>query len=120
MIYDLSVFRMAEVSPTVTIDQYWLTFLIAVVLPAAVALVTSRLASGGVKAIVLIFLSALNGWLTSLMATDGTFELKAAVIGFFVSFITAVASHFGLLNSSVLGITGKDGIIQRNVPVGIG
>lgn len=104
----------------VTIDEYWLTFTIGTAIPIVVALVTSRLATGAVKAIALLFLSALNGWLTSLLATNGTFQLKAAVIGFFVSFVTAVASHYGLLNTNALGITGRDGVIQKNIQGGIG
>ena len=104
----------------VTIDEYWLTFLIAVVLPAVVALVTKRWASGTLKAVVLIVLSLVNGWLTSLQATGGTFEVKAAVVGFFVSFVTAVAAHYGLLNTNALALTGRDGAIARAVPGGIG
>lgn len=102
----------------VTIDEYWLTFLVSTILPMAVALVTQRLASGTVKSLTLVVLSLLTGWLTSLYATDGTFELKAAVVGFFVSFVTAVGSHFGLLAPA--GITGKNGAIAVSAPAGIG
>jgi hypothetical protein len=104
----------------VTIDEYWLTFAISVLLPAVVALVTNRWASGTTKGLLLIALSIVNGWLTSLLATGGTFEIRAAVVGFFVSFVTAVASHYGLLNTNALGITGRDGMIQQRLPSGIG
>jgi hypothetical protein len=104
----------------VTIDEYWLTFAVSVALPILVALVTKRLASGAVKSLVLLFLSVITGWLTSLYATDGAFELKAAAVGVAVSFITAVGAHFGLLGSNALNITGKNGAIQTAVPGGLG
>lgn len=104
----------------VTIDEYWLTFLVSTVLPMVVAFVTNRWASSTLKAMVLIVLSVLTGWLTSLQATGGTFEVKAAVVGMFVSFITAVGMHFGLLQSRVLGLTGRDGAIAKTMPAGIG
>ena len=104
----------------VTIDEYWLTFAVSVGLPILVALVTKRLASGAVKSLVLLFLSVITGWLTSLYATGGTFELRAAVVGVAMSFITAVGAHFGLLGTNALNITGKNGAIQTHVPGGIG
>lgn len=102
----------------VTIDEYWLTFLVSTVLPMVVAVVTNRLASGTVKSMVLLVLSIVTGWLTSLYATGGTFELKAAAVGAFVSFVTAVGSHFGLLAPA--GVTGKNGAIATNAPAGLG
>ena len=102
----------------VTIDEYWLTFLVSTGLPILVSLVTQRLASGTVKSLVLVTLSLLTGWLTSLYATGGSFELKAAAVGFFVSFITAVGTHLGLLKPS--GVTGSNGAIAVAVPAGIG
>lgn len=104
----------------VTIDEFWLTFLVGTVLPMVVALVTNRWASSTLKALVLIVLSVVTGWLTSLQATGGTFELEAAVTSMFVAFITAVGMHFGLLQSRVLGLTGRDGAIAKGIPGGIG
>lgn len=102
----------------ITIDDYWLTFLISVILPTLVAVVTAKVANSGIKAIVLIVLNILTGWLTSLGATHGQFELKAAAIGFFVSFVTAVSAHYGFLKPA--GITGSQGVIQTAVPGGVG
>jgi len=109
---------MNETSTLITIDDYWLTFLIATILPAITALVTKRFASSVYGAVILLALSVVTGWLTSLGATGGTFELKAAVVGMFVAFITAVASHFGLLKPA--NVTGSGGAIQEIVPGGIG
>lgn len=121
---DLAAQRMGEVVDNsqivVTIDEYWLTFLVSVALPMVVAVVTKRLASGVVKSMVLLFLTVLTGWLTSLYATGGVFELKAAGVGVAVSFITAVGAHFGLLGPNGLNITGKNGAIQTTIRGGIG
>jgi hypothetical protein len=38
----------------------------------------------------------------------------------FLSFITAVAAHYGLLNTAALGVTGRDGAIQKALPGGLG
>lgn len=94
----------------VTLDPYWLTFIISVFLPMVVALVTKQFASGMVKSLVLLFLSAVTGTLTSIAADNGTFELKAAVVATIVSFITAVGFHFGLLKG--INVTGSAGAIQ--------
>lgn len=104
----------------VTIDDYWLTFAVSVALPVLVALVTQRLASGAVKSLVLLFLSLVTGFATSLFATDGTFELKSAGVAFAVSFVTAVAAHFGLLGSNGLNLTGKNGAVATALPSGVG
>lgn len=103
----------------VTIDDFWLTFVVGTALPAVTALVTNRLAHPGVKALVLVFLSIVTGWATALLAQpDHSFDLKSTVIGIFVAYITAVASHFGLLAPA--GVTGKNGAIALGAPAGIG
>jgi hypothetical protein len=102
----------------VTIDEYWLNLLISTALPIVVAIVTKRFANSQVKAVVLIALSVITGWLTSLQATGGSFELKSAITSTIVSFVTAVAVHFGLLAPA--GVTGRDGVISRAIPGGVG
>lgn len=101
-----------------TIDEFWLTFVVAAALPALVALVTNKLSSSRYKGILLALLSALAGWATSLQATGGQFEVKAAVASIFVTFVTAVAMHYGLLKP--VGITGSTGVVQEKVPTGLG
>lgn len=102
----------------VTIDEYWLNMVISTFLPIIVALVTKRFATGNVKALVLLLLSAVTGTLTSIQASGGTFDLESAITGTVISFITAVGIHFGLLGPT--GVTGRDGTIQASVPGGIG
>jgi hypothetical protein len=95
----------------VTLDQYWLTMIIAVVLPALVALVTKQIASANVKAVLLLLLSAIAGTATSVQANGGTFDLKDAAVATILTFVIAVGSHFGILKP--LSITGTEGAIQR-------
>ncbi len=102
----------------VTIDEYWLNLAISFFLPVVVALVTKRFASGTVKALTLAFLAVINGWLTSLVATGGTFELESAFTSVLLSFAMATAVHFGLWAPAA--VTGRDGSIQMKVQGGIG
>lgn len=109
---------MSGVDVTVTINDFWLTFLVATALPMLVAVIRSRYASSKTGALILVFLSVISGWLTSLGASGGEFDLKTAVVGIFVSFITAVGTHYGLLKPA--GVTGSDGAIQKALPMGVG
>ena len=104
---------------TVTLDQYWLTMVISVFLPMIVALVTKQLASGSVKAVLLLFLAAVTGTATQIAAANGVFDLKDAVVATVMSFIIAVGMHFGLLSPT--GLTGSEGKIQtKTATFGIG
>jgi sterol desaturase/sphingolipid hydroxylase (fatty acid hydroxylase superfamily) len=102
-----------------TINDYWLTLLVSTILPIIVALVTKQQAKPAVKAFVLLLHSAISGWLTSLYATGGTFDPKSALLAIILGFVTATATHFGLLRPTK--ITGTDGAVaSKTVHVGIG
>jgi len=99
----------------------WLNVAINLVLPALVALVTARLASGGLKAVVLLLLSAISGFLVSWLdayTNAWVFDWSQAGFTMLIGFAVAVLAHFGLLQP--LAITGKDGGIQRALPGGLG
>jgi hypothetical protein len=102
----------------VTIPDLWLTFIIGTVLPAVVALVTSRFADSAVKAGVLVLLSVVGGVLVQIQASGGTFDLVETLVAVFMTFVTAAASHFALLKP--VGVTGSEGAIARSVPGGLG
>jgi hypothetical protein len=87
-------------------SAYWLGLAISVVLPVLVGLVTTRVTSARVKAVLLLFLTALNGFLVELAGPhpDG-WDLGTAIVLTLVSFGTAVLSHFGLWKPT--GISGK-------------
>jgi len=87
-------------------NAYWLGLLVSVVLPVLVGLVTTRVTHAGVKAVLLLALTAVNGFLVELAGPhpDG-WDLGSAVVLTLVSFGTAVLSHFGLWKPT--GISGK-------------
>lgn len=105
-------------SVQVDLDLYWLNLVAAVALPMLVALVTKRLASSGWKAMILLFLTAVSATLTDVIAHNGHFELVRTLGTMVLSFVISVAAHYGLLEP--LQITGKDGLIQKALPGGVG
>jgi hypothetical protein len=99
----------------------WLNVAINVFLPILVALVTKRLASGGLKAFVLLLLSAISGYLISILdaATNNIpFDFSQGTFTAVTGFIVAIATHYGIFKPAL--ITGSSGAIQRSVPGGIG
>lgn len=110
---------MTLLAVTVSVDSYWLTMVISVFLPMVVALVTKQLASGAVKAVLLLFLAAVTGTATQIATANGVFDLKGAVVATVMSFIIAVGMHFGLLSPT--GLTGSEGQIQtKTAKFGVG
>ena len=91
---------------TVTLDRtYWLGLLISTVLPVLVGLVTKRVTSAGFKAVLLLALSTLNGFLVELAGPhDSGYSWQTAAILAAVSFATGVLTHFGLLKP--IGVSG--------------
>lgn len=86
-------------------SAYWLGLAISVVLPVLVGLITTRVTHAGAKAVLLLFLTALNGFLVELQAGGEGYDLGTAVVLTLVSFGTAVLSHFGLWKPT--GVSGK-------------
>lgn len=105
---------------TITLAQV-ISALVGTVLPIAVALVTSRVASPGLKAVTLLVLAAitsfLSEWLTALN-TALAFDASQAGFGVLLTFVAAVAAHFGLWKPAA--VTGSDGAVARALPAGVG
>jgi hypothetical protein len=70
--------------------------LTSVVLPVLVGLVTKRVTSGGIKAVLLLALSAANGFLVKLSNPSPNFHIGTAAVLTVVPFGVSVLSHFGL------------------------
>lgn len=103
----------------ITLD--WLTVLTGTGLPMLVALVSARVASGGVKATILAALSAVAGFLLDLQNVGGDFaamSLSASASAAVTVFLIGVGAHFGLLKP--LAVTGANGGIQTSVQGGVG
>jgi len=91
---------------TVDLDRaYWLGLLISVVLPVLVGLVTTRVTHAGTKAVVLLALSTLNGFLVELAAPGPNWHAGTAAVLALVSFALGVLTHFGLWKPT--GVAGK-------------
>ncbi|MGW7398126.1 hypothetical protein ACWGH7_16695 [Streptomyces cyaneofuscatus] len=84
---------------------YWLGLAIGVVLPVLVGLVTTRVTSSGAKAVLLLALTALNGFLVELANPGDDYQVGSAVVLWAVSFGTGVLAHFGLWKPT--GVSGK-------------
>lgn len=97
-----------------TIDTaYWLGLVITFVLPLLVGVVTTHVTNSGVQAVILLALTAINGFLVEYTAPhpDG-YSVGSALVLALVGFVTAVASHFGLWKP-----TGVARVLQTKVGV---
>lgn len=94
---------------TITLAQV-ISALVGTILPILVAVVTRAAASPGAKAVVLLALSAvssfLSEWLTALNGGDA-FDASQAGFGVLLTFVAAVAAHFGLWKPA--SVTGSEG-----------
>lgn len=85
---------------------YWYGLVVSVVLPVLVGLVTTRVTHAGGKAVLLLALSTLNGFLVEYAGPrpEGYSVQTAAVLAA-VSFGTGVLAHFGLWKPT--GVSGR-------------
>lgn len=80
--------------------QYVIQLLIAVLLPALVGLVTTRLTHPGAKAGILALLSVISAGLTELggaLATDTPFDVGVWIVGAVGTVVAAISIHYGLM-----------------------
>ncbi|AZM46560.1 hypothetical protein DMB38_12715 [Streptomyces sp. WAC 06738] len=91
---------------------YWLGLVISVVLPVLVGLVTTRVTHAGVKAVLLLFLSTLNGFLVELASPGPDFEPATAAVLALVSFATGVLTHFGLWKPTGVTAAAQDTLVK--------
>ena len=85
-----------------------ISLVLAVFLPALVALVTKASASTHVKQLTLLALSTLGGWFAS--ATSQTpYNLKEVLTSMGTTFLFSVASYFGLKSFVATPIEAKTG-----------
>ena len=75
---------------------YWIGLTISVVLPVLVGLVTKRITHAGIKAVLLLALSILNGFLVEFANPGPDWDFGTAVVLSLVAFAVGVLSHFGL------------------------
>lgn len=99
----------------------WLTLAINALLPILVDFVTARVASAGLKATLLLFLSGVTTFLVAwshAVAAGVPFDGATTGATALAAFGVALMSHFGLLAPT--GVTGSDGAIQSKLPGWLG
>ena len=92
-------------------------FILATVLPLLVGLVTSRVTSGGTKAVLLAGLSVVSALLTEAVSAwdaGAAYDLGQGLISALPVFVTAVAMHYGIwkptgLSSRLQGVGHRPG-----------
>jgi hypothetical protein len=98
---------------TITLAQL-ISLVVGTLLPILVALITDRAASGAVKAITLLALSAvasfLSAWLVAIN-TAADFDFSQAAFGVLTTFIVAVAVHFGFWKP--VGASGSESVVAK-------
>jgi hypothetical protein len=89
----------ADVVPNrMVIDQTQIiAAMVGVVLPILVGLVTKTVTRPAVKAMLLLLLSAVTGFLTEALNSD-VFVWQQALFAWGITFVIGVAMHFGLWN----------------------
>lgn len=88
----------------------WLNLGINVLLPIAIALVTTRVTSGAAKAVALVALSALSGFMIAWLDAINhglAFDLSQAGFTALTGLVVAIAGHFGFWKP--VGLTGSGG-----------
>ncbi|MGW0837582.1 hypothetical protein [Streptomyces prunicolor] len=84
---------------------YWLGLLTSIVLPVLVGLVTTRVTHAGWKAVLLLALSAINGFVVEYAGPhDAGYSVGTAAVLALVAFGVSVLSHFGFLKP--VGVSG--------------
>jgi hypothetical protein len=92
---------------SVDLDRaYWLGLLVSVVLPVLVGLVTTRVTHAGLKAVLLLALSAVTGFVTEYAGPhDAGYSVGTAAVLSLVAFAAGVLAHFGFWKP--VGVSGK-------------
>lgn len=90
---------------------------IGVVLPFVVSLVTAKVASGRVKAFVLLVLSLLSASVVTAVA-DSSFAWDEVLNDAIVIWPTAILTHYGFWKPT--NVTGSEGVINAVAPGGLG
>ncbi|MBT2490658.1 hypothetical protein J7E96_19485 [Streptomyces sp. ISL-96] len=97
----------------ITLDAaYWYGLLLSFVLPVLVGLVTTRVTHAGTKAVVLLALAAADSFIVELAAGGPGWDVGNALVLTLVSFVIAVASHFGLWKPTGVARRAQDAFVK--------
>jgi hypothetical protein len=97
----------------------WVTYLIAVLLPVLVAVVTAKGSDKAWGAWLLAFFAAVTAVATEAVNhADTGYSISDAALLFLTTFTIAVAVHYGFWKAT--GITGDEGKVRTAIPGGLG
>jgi hypothetical protein len=97
----------------VTLDTaYWLGLCTSVVLPVLVGLVTTRVTHAGAKAVLLLALSTVNGFVVEYAEPGPDYDIATAVVLALVSFGVGVLAHFGLWKPAGVSAKAQDSLVK--------
>lgn len=91
-------------------------FVVAVLLPVLVGLVTTRVTSANRKSILLFALSGISAFLNEVLVaanSGAAFDLGAALLLFLTTFIIAVAMHYGLWKPTGVSEIAQDHLVAK-------
>lgn len=94
---------------------YWLTLVATVLLPILVGVVTKASTSGGVKAVLLLALSAVTSLVSGLLAVDGKTDIGPLVTTTVTTFVIAVAVHYGFWKPTTVTDSAQAFLIKDDV-----
>jgi hypothetical protein len=92
---------------------YWLGLVTSVVLPVLVGLVTTRVTNAGLKAVLLLALSTVNGFVVEYAGPhDAGYSVGTAAVLALVSFGTGVLAHFGFWKPVGVSAKAQDSFVK--------
>lgn len=80
---------------------YWLTLVVTLLLPLLVGVATKVSTPSGVKAVLLLGLSAVTAIGSNLLAVNGATDVGPMVTAVLSTFVIAVATRFGLWRATL-------------------
>lgn len=94
-------------------SAYWLGLLVSVILPVLVGLVTTRVTHAGLKAILLLALSTITGFVVEFAGPhDAGYNVGTAAVLALVSFGTGVLTHFGFWKPVGVSSKAQDSFVK--------
>jgi hypothetical protein len=100
------------------IDVPWATYVVAVLLPVLIALVTAKGGNSAWSAVLLAVFSAATAVITAaIQGADTGVDLNSLVLLGLTTFTVAVSAHFGFWKPT--GVTGDDGKVRTAIPGGM-
>lgn len=91
---------------------YWVTLVATLVIPIVVGLVTKTSTSSGVKAVLLLALSAVTSLVSGILAVHGKTDLGPLVTATLTTFVIAVAVHYGFWKPTLVTAVAQGSLVK--------